>query len=104
MKDEEGDAIRKSKRRVCIVYKLVLLKWYGGVAHMRKREPIEIVIHGPDTEEVQRDLAKRAARVHAQAVESVVAKQRCSVREKIALLRAVANTLKPVREADEREL
>lgn len=56
---------------------------------MRKREAIEIVVHGPGTDAGQRDLARRAARVHAQAVESMVEKRRCSVKEKIALLRAV---------------
>lgn len=71
---------------------------------MRKREPIEIVVHGPDTEVGRRELARRAAQVHAQGVERAVAKERCSVREKIALLRAVADTAEPVRKTDEREL
>ena len=56
---------------------------------MRKKEPIEIVVHKPGTEAGRRELARRAARVHAQAVESVVEKQRCSVKEKIELLRSV---------------
>lgn len=71
---------------------------------MRKNEPIEIVVHGPSTDAGWKELARRAARVHAQAVESTVEKQRCSVKEKIALLRAVERAAEKPREPEEREL
>lgn len=71
---------------------------------MRKNQPIEIVVHGPSTGGGQQELARRVAQVHAQAVESAVEKQRCSVKEKIALLRAVEGMAVRRREPEEREL
>lgn len=71
---------------------------------MRKNQPIEIVVHGPGEGAGQQELARRVAQVHAQAVESVVEKQRCSVKEKIALLRAVEGMAVKHREPEEREL
>lgn len=72
---------------------------------MRKSAPIQIVIHGPENVAGQKELAKRVAQVHAQAVDGVVAKQSCSVREKIMLMKAVAETVQErQRETTDREL
>ena len=71
---------------------------------MRKSAPINIVIHGPSSAEGQKELARRVAKVHAQAVEGAVSKQRCSVKEKIVLLQAVADTTRQQKKEDTIEL
>lgn len=61
---------------------------------MRKSAPINIVVHYPTTEEGQRELRRRVAIVHADAVLNSISKLKCSDREKLRLLNAIIRDAK----------
>ncbi len=56
---------------------------------MRTSAPIQLVVHWPETEEGKRELARRAADVHADFVLSAIQKLNCPAEQKRELLRAV---------------
>ncbi len=51
--------------------------------------PIHIIVHYPKTEEGKRELAQRAASVHADMVSRHIQKLNCPSKQKIELLNAV---------------
>jgi hypothetical protein len=63
-----------------------------GIA--RTSAPIHVIVHYPKTEEGRRDLAARAAGVHADAVHQAIKKLNCPSRQKESLLDAVIKTAK----------
>lgn len=65
---------------------------------MPKSQPIKLVMHYPKTEEGMRQLSLRVAQAHAEAVVHKISSARSSVKEKIAMMQAVANTAKTERQ------
>ena len=61
---------------------------------MRKSAPIHVVVHSPSTEEDARELALKAAGIHADMVERYIQKLNCSAEQKTELLEAVITTAK----------
>lgn len=61
---------------------------------MRKAAPINIVVHYPKTEEGWRELKRRVAIVHADAVVNSISKLKCSNAEKLHLLNAIIDDAK----------
>lgn len=61
---------------------------------MRKAAPINIIVHYPTTEEGWRELRKRMACVHADAVLNSIQKQNCPTWQKIKLLDAIIDDAK----------
>lgn len=71
---------------------------------MRKAAPINIVVHYPTTEEGWRELRKRMAIVHADAVMNSINKLKCPIKQKIKLLDAIiADAKKQVEEEQEKK-
>ena len=58
-----------------------------GIA--RKSAPINVIVHYPKTEKGKRELAERAAGVHADMVNRYIQKLNCPSEQKAALLDAV---------------
>ena len=56
---------------------------------MRKAAPINIIVHYPTTEEGWRELRRRMAIVHADAVLNSVQKLNCPTWQKIKLIDAI---------------
>ncbi len=56
--------------------------------------PLNIIVHYPTDKEKQRELAKRAAIVHAQSIVQKVKSLSCPLEQKIALLDAVIQYIK----------
>lgn len=63
-----------------------------------KSQPIKLVIHYPKTEEGTRQLSQQVSQAHAEAVIHKINSTRSSVKEKIAMMQAVANTAKTERQ------
>jgi len=61
---------------------------------MRKAAPINIVVHYPTTEKGWRELRKRTASVHADAVLNSIQKLNCPTWQKIKLLDAIIEDAK----------
>lgn len=61
-----------------------------GIA--RKSIPINVIVHYPKTEEGRRELAVRAAGVHADMVSQYISKLNCSSEQKIQLLGEIIRT------------
>ncbi|ANU54641.1 hypothetical protein ADH66_16540 [Acutalibacter muris] len=61
---------------------------------MPKSQPFKIVMHYPQTEDGIRQLSRRVAQAHADAVIHKVNGTRGSVRERIELMKAVNNAAK----------
>lgn len=61
---------------------------------MRKAAPINIIVHYPTTEEGWRELRKRMASVHADAVLNSIQKLNCPNWQKIKLLDAIIEDAK----------
>lgn len=61
---------------------------------MGKSQEIQVVVHYPKTEEGMRQLSQRVAEAHADAVIHKINGTRCSVKERITLMRAVTNAAK----------
>ena len=59
---------------------------------MRKTPPIKIIVHYPQTQQGQQELAQRLADVHADAVVSAINKLDCPLKQKLDLLQAVIDT------------
>lgn len=59
----------------------------------RKSVPIHIIVHYPRTEEDKRELARRAAEVHADTVKEYIQKLNCSSDQKLKLLNAIIETV-----------
>lgn len=70
---------------------------------MRKAAPINIIVHYPTTEEGWRELRKRMASVHADAVMNSIQKLKCPTWQKIKLLDAIIEDAKKELKA-EREM
>ena len=75
---------------------------------MRKAAPINLIVHYPKTEEGWKELRKRVAEVHADAMMTYVRKLNCPHWQKIKLIDAVIadarmqiETEKQMEEADE---
>ena len=61
---------------------------------MKKAAPINIIVHYPTTEEGWRDLRRRMAIVHADAVLNSVQKLNCPSWQKIKLIDAIIEDAK----------
>lgn len=61
---------------------------------MRKAAPINIIVHYPTTEEGWRELRRRMAIVHADAVLNSVQKLNCPTWQKIKLIDAIIEEAK----------
>lgn len=61
---------------------------------MKKAAPINIIVHYPKTEEGWRELRKRMAIVHADAVLNSVQKLNCPAWQKIKLIDAIIEDAK----------
>lgn len=61
---------------------------------MKKAAPINIIVHYPTTEEGWRELRKRMAIVHADAVLNSVQKLNCPTWQKIKLIDAIIEDAK----------
>ena len=61
---------------------------------MKKAAPINIIVHYPTTEEGWRELRRRMAIVHADAVLNSVQKLNCPTRQKIKLIDAIIEDAK----------
>lgn len=61
---------------------------------MKKAAPINIIVHYPKTEEGWRELRKRMAIVHADAVLNSVQKLNCPTWQKIKLIDAIIEDAK----------
>lgn len=70
---------------------------------MRKSAPINIVVHYPTTEEGWRELKRRVASVHADAVMNSISKLNCPYQDKIRLLDAIIEDTKRKIEAEEQQ-
>lgn len=70
---------------------------------MRKAAPINIIVHYPTTEEGWRELKRRVASVHADAVMNSVSKLKCPMWQKIKLLDAIIEDAKKKIEAEEQQ-
>lgn len=70
---------------------------------MRKAAPINIIVHFPTTEEGWRELKRRVASVHADAVMNSINKLNCPMWQKIKLLDAIIEDAKRKVEAVERQ-
>ena len=55
----------------------------------RKSAPINIVVHRPDSDKGERALARRAAEIHADAVEHMIQRMDCPTEQKKQLLDAI---------------
>ena len=74
----------------------------AGHIHFRRKEalpipkpnPINIVVHYPQTDEGKRTLAQRMAGVHADWVCDKLKKMNCPADQKVQLLNAVVDTAK----------
>ena len=56
---------------------------------MRKSAPVHVTVYYPNTAEGQRELARRAANVHADMVSGALRRLDCPAQQKLALLDAV---------------
>ncbi len=65
---------------------------------MPKSQPIKLVMHYPKTEEGIRQLSQQVAEAHAEAVIHKISSTRSSVKEKIAMMQAVANAVQTERQ------
>lgn len=61
-----------------------------GIA--RKSVPINVIVHYPKTEEGRRELAVRAAGVHADIVSQYISKLNCPSEQKMQLLGEIIRT------------
>lgn len=62
----------------------------------RKSVPIHVIVYAPKTEKGKRELAMRAAEVHADAVSRAVGRLNCPSVQKVKLINAVIETEKTV--------
>lgn len=60
-----------------------------GVRTVKGENHIEFIVHYPETEEMQRELAKRLAIVHAQTVMEKLATLSCPLDQKLQLIDAI---------------
>ena len=70
---------------------------------MRKAAPINIIVHYPTTEEGWRELRRRMAIVHADAVLNSVQKLNCPTWQKIKLIDAIIEDSKKKIETEKGE-
>ena len=60
-----------------------------GARTVKGEDHIEFIVHYPETEEMQRELAKRLAIVHAQTVMEKLATLSCPLDQKLQLIDAI---------------
>ena len=70
---------------------------------MKKAAPINIIVHYPKTEEGWRELRRRMAIVHADAVLNSVQKLNCPTWQKIKLVEAIIEDAKKEIESEKGE-
>ena len=70
---------------------------------MKKAAPINIIVHYPTTEEGWRELRRRMAIVHADAVLNSVQKLNCPTWQKIKLVEAIIEDAKKEIESEKEE-
>ena len=70
---------------------------------MKKATPINIIVHYPPTEEGWRELRRRMAIVHADAVLNSVQKLNCPTWQKIKLVEAIIEDAKKEIESEKGE-
>lgn len=73
----------------------------GRWTKMRTSAPIRIVVHWPETEAGKRELARRAADVHADFVLSTICGLDCPATRKRELLQAVLDIIQANKEEKE---
>ena len=66
----------------------------GEVNKIRSMAPINLIVHSPKTAEGQKELARRAADVHAAAVTQRIHSLDCPTSQKLELLDAVIEAVK----------
>ena len=71
---------------------------------MKKAAPINIIVHYPTTEEGWRELRRRMAIVHADAVLNSVQKLNCPTWQKIKLIDAIIEDAKKEAKVDDVDL
>lgn len=71
---------------------------------MKKAAPINIIVHYPTTEEGWRELRRRMAIVHADAVLNSVQKLNCPTWQKIKLVEAIIEDAKKEVESEKDQL
>ena len=70
------------------------------IAIPRKSNPINVVVHYPQTEEGRRELAQRVASAHADMVYQTIQKLNCSSEQKVQLLDSIIETYSKTTERD----
>lgn len=70
---------------------------------MRRRTPVQVIVHFPTTEEGERELARRVSEVHADFVLGTLNRLNCPAKQKLALLQAVIDADKGLCKAPERQ-
>lgn len=60
---------------------------------MRKRPPVHVIVYSPNTEEGRRELERKTAAVHADAVGGQLRRLDCPAEQKLRLLDAVIKTV-----------
>lgn len=70
------------------------------IAIPRKSNPINVVVHYPQTEEGRRGLAQRVASTHADMVYQTIQKLNCSSEQKVQLLDSIIETYSKTTERD----
>lgn len=70
---------------------------------MKTFAPINVIVHYPKTEEGQRELRRRVASVHADAVLNSIAKLDCPTSQKAKLLEAIIQDAKEQIKAEQKK-
>jgi len=65
-----------------------------GGSVIRKKAPINLIVHVPETEAGKEELAKRVSEVHAEAVIRRLNGLNCPAGQKLALLDAIIEAVK----------
>lgn len=73
---------------------LNILQYVKEVLNIRKIQPVEIQMHLPTTEEGMRELSRRVASVHVDAVDYIVKSMSCPTSQKMAVIDALINMVK----------
>lgn len=70
---------------------------------MKTFAPINVIVHYPKTEDGQRELRRRVASVHADAVLNSIAKLDCPTPQKAKLLEAIIQDAKEQIKAEQKK-
>lgn len=70
-------------------YKVPRIAYVPRIDNGRRCKTVDIVVHYPEDKEKQRELARRAAGVHAQTVAEKLAALSCPLEQKMALFKEI---------------